>query len=542
MELITVNRAANFSKNYNYKEFPFKIPPEILEGSQEVYPVAIVGAGPIGLSLAIDLAQRGIKSVLLDDNNIVSTGSRAICWAKRTLEIFDRLGVASKMMAKGITWETGRLFNGNKEVFSFNLLPDKGQKFPAFINLQQYYVEEYLIERCFELKDYIDLRFSSEVIDHKQNGENVDVTVSCPKGNYNLRSLYMVACDGAESPTRKRMNLSFDGEVFDEHFLIVDIFMDTPPFESDRPERWFWFAPSFHEGQSALLHKQAENIYRIDLQLEENIDKRKELDPERVRKRIKKVVRSDNFEIDWMSIYKFKCACLEKMVFDRIIFVGDSAHVVSPFGARGGNGGMHDVDNLGWKLASILKNNSSVKILNTYNDERIEAAKENISNSSRATNFMTPKNKMAKVFREQILDLATSNQISRNLINSGRLSVPYKLHGLKLTNEYKDDPLLGSIYIDFPILDKKGNILFLTDLISESYNLLSFSEIKMEFPFDLNVISVGEKTNQDVNFSDFQGKGLERYRSDLNYLIRPDGYIVGIFKQINIKTLEKCML
>ncbi len=542
MELITVNRAANFSKNYNYKEFPFKIPPEISGGNQEIYPVVIVGAGPIGLSLAIDLAQRGVKSVLLDDNNIVSTGSRAICWAKRTLEIFDRLGVASKMMSKGITWETGRLFNGDEEVFSFNLLPDKGQKFPAFINLQQYYVEEYLIERCFELKDYIDLRFSSEVIDHDQNKETVNITVRCPEGDYGLKSLYMVACDGAESPTRKRMNLSFDGKVFDEHFLIVDIFMKTQPFESDRPERWFWFAPTFHEGQSALLHKQAEDIYRIDLQLEENIDKKKELDPERVRKRIKKVVKSDKFEIDWMSIYKFRCASLDKMVFDRIIFVGDSAHVVSPFGARGGNGGMHDVDNLGWKLASILKHNTSENILNTYNEERIEAAKENIANSSRATNFMTPKNKMAKVFRDQVLKLATSNQFSRNLINSGRLSVPFKINSFKLDNEYKDDPLLGTIYIDFPILDRKGNRLFLTDLIANSYNLLSFSKIKLEFPNYLNIISVGEKTNQDADFLDFEGKGLERYLSDLNYLIRPDGYIVGIFKELNIKTLEKYML
>ncbi len=542
MGFITLSRAANFSKNYNYKEFPFKIPPEIAEGSQEIYPVVIVGAGPIGLSLAIDLAQRGVKSVLLDDNNIVSTGSRAICWAKRTLEIFDRLGVATKMMAKGITWETGRLFNGDEEVFSFNLLPDKGQKFPAFINLQQYYVEEYLIERCFELKDYIDLRFSSEVIDHEQNKETVNITVRCPKGDYGLKSRYMVACDGAESPTRKRMNLSFDGEVFDEHFLIVDIVMETQPFESDRPERWFWFAPTFHKGQSALLHKQAENIYRIDLQLEENIDKKKELDPERVRKRIKKVVKSDNFEIDWMSIYKFKCASLDKMVFDRIIFVGDSAHVVSPFGARGGNGGMHDVDNLGWKLASILKGDSSCEILNSYNDERIEAAKENILNSSRATNFMTPKNKMAKVFRDQVLKIATSNKFTRNLINSGRLSVPFKINSFKLDNEYKNDPLLGSIYIDFPILDRKGNRLFLTDLIANSYNLLLFSKIKMEFPNNLNIISVGKKTNQDVDFVDFEGKGLERYTLGLNYLIRPDGYIVGIFKEVNIETLEKYML
>ena len=542
MGLVAVNKEANFSKNYNYKEFPYKTPPEIVGGKREIYPVVIVGAGPIGLSLAIDLAQRGIKSVVLDDNNIVSTGSRAICWAKRTLEIFDRLGVASKMMAKGITWETGRLFNGDKEVFSFNLLPDKDQKFPAFINLQQYYVEEYLIERCFELDDFIDLRFSSKVIDHTQNKENVGVTVRCPEGDYQLKSSYMVASDGAESPTRKRMNLSFDGEVFDEHFLIVDIYMETPPFKTDRPERWFWFAPTFHDGQSALLHKQAENIYRIDLQLEENINRKNELDPERVRKRIIKVVKSENFEIDWMSIYKFKCASLDRMVFDRIIFIGDSAHVVSPFGARGGNGGMHDVDNLGWKLASVLKNSSSEKILSTFNDERIEAAKENIANSSRATNFMTPKNKMAKIFRDQVLDLSLNNLFSRNLINSGRLSVPFKLGGLKLDNEFKDDPLLGSIYVDFPILDRKGNRLFLTDAITHGYNLLSFSKTKMNSTSNLNVMNIGDESDKGVDFVDFEGRGLERYREDLSYLIRPDGYIIGIFEDVTFKTLEKYML
>ena len=155
---------------------------------------------------------------------------------------------------------------------------------------------------------------------------------------------------------------------------------------------------------------------------------------------------------------------------------------------------------------------------------------------------MTPKNKMAKIFRDQVLDLSLTNHFSRNLINSGRLSVPFKLGSLKLDNEFQDDPLLGSIYIDFPISDRKGNRSFLTDLISNSYNLLSFSKIKLELPNYLNIIGVGEDTNRDVDFLDFEGKGLERYTPDLNYLIRPDGYIVGIFKEVNIKTLEKYML
>jgi len=203
---------------------------------------------------------------------------------------------------------------------------------------------------------------------------------------------------------------------------------------------------------------------------------------------------------------------------------------------------MHDVDNLGWKLASVLKKDSSAEILNTYNDERIEAAKENIANSSRATNFMTPKNKIAKIFRDQVLDLSLNNQVFRNLINSGRLSVPFKLGGLKLDNEFKDDPLLGSIYVDFPILDVKGNRLFLTDAITHGYNLLSFSKTKMNSTSNLNIINVGDESDKDVDFVDFEGRGLERYREGLSYLIRPDGYITGIYKDVTIKTLEKYML
>jgi 3-(3-hydroxy-phenyl)propionate hydroxylase len=172
----------------------------------------------------------------------------------------------------------------------------------------------------------------------------------------------------------------------------------------------------------------------------------------------------------------------------------------------------------------------------------VETAKENIENSSRATNFMTPKNKMAKFFRDQVLDLATGNKFYRNLINSGRLSVPFKLVGLKLDNEFKNDPLLGSIYIDFPIIDRKGNRLFLTDALTQSYNLLSFSKTNIEVTFDLNIISVGKENNEEVDYFDLEGKGLQRYRGDLNYLIRPDGYIVGIFKNVSIKTLEKYML
>ena len=540
MELTAVNRQSNFSKSYTYKEFEYNTPVEISEGSKIKHQVVIIGAGPIGLTLAIDLAQRGVKSVVLDDNNIVSTGSRAICWAKKTLEIFNRIGIADKIIDKGITWEVGRLFNGDDEVYSFNLLPEKGHKFPAFVNLQQYYVEEFLIEKCLELSNFIDLRFSNEVVDHVQESNDIKLSVRCPEGLYEMDCKYLVACDGADSPTRKRMGLSFEGEIFDEHFLIVDIYMEQPPFEGVSPERWFWFAPTFHEGQSALLHKQADNIYRIDLQLGEEVNKEKELNEKTVRKRIRKIVGNKDFSIDWMSIYKFKCSSLKKLVFDNVIFAGDSAHVVSPFGARGGNGGIHDVDNLGWRLARVLKGQSGKKILEFYNSERIEAAKENLQNSSRATNFMTPKNKMATAFRNEVLDLAKTFNFARRLINSGRLSTPYVLPYSPLKKvDYKESSCLGNTVIDFPLVDCNGVKTQLIDQLSNGFNLLSFSEDVLPHIEGVNIIQIKRKADDISAYTDVSGLGKKRYDNGNHYLLRPDSYIIGVFEEANKNTILK---
>ncbi|MEH6724873.1 MAG: FAD-dependent monooxygenase, partial [Hyphomicrobiales bacterium] len=354
---------------YSYKTQPYTPPRALTEGEPR-HQVAIVGAGPIGLAMAIDLAQRGVPSVILAQGNSVSVGSRAICWAKRTLEIFDRLGVGDRMLAKGVTWKIGRLFHGNTEVYNFDLLPEAGYKMPAFINLQQYYVEEYLIDRIADFPDLIDLRWQNEVVDHADKGDHVALSINTPDGFYQTEADYYLACDGARSPTRKRMGLRFAGETFEERFLIADVHMPKSPFGDGQAERWFWFKPPFHPGQSALLHKQPDDIYRIDLQLGFDADPELEKHPDRVIPRIRQMVGDLPFELDWVSVYTFTCARLERFIHGRVIFVGDSAHIVSPFGARGGNGGIQDVDNLGWKLSAILQHRANANLLESYNEER----------------------------------------------------------------------------------------------------------------------------------------------------------------------------
>ncbi len=434
---------------YSYKTQPYTPTKALAEGEPR-HKVAIVGAGPIGLAMAIDLAQRGVPSVIFAQGNSVSVGSRAICWAKRTLEIFDRLGVGDRMLAKGITWKIGRLFHGNTEVYHFDLLPEAGHKMPAFINLQQYYVEEYLIDRIADFPDLIDLRWQNEVVNHADKGDHVALQINTPNGPYQTEADYFLACDGARSPTRKRMGLRFAGETFEERFLIADVHMPESPFGDGPAERWFWFKPPFHPGQSALLHKQPDDIYRIDLQLGFDADPEGEKQPDRVIPRIRQMVGDLPFELDWVSVYTFTCARLERFIHGRVIFVGDSAHIVSPFGARGGNGGIQDIDNLGWKLAALLQHRAGADLLESYNEERTFASDENIRNSARATNFMTPKTDMEHLFRDAVLDLAGTEPFARKLVNSGRLSTPCSLNGIGL-HKQASDPLSGRACPDAPM-------------------------------------------------------------------------------------------
>lgn len=210
---------------------------------QNVYhPVAVVGAGPIGLAMAIDLAQQGFPVVLLDDDNKLSVGSRAICFSKRTLEILDRLHCGQRVTDKGISWNVGRVFMQEEEVYNFDLLPEEGHQRPAFVNLQQYYIEGYLYERAQELT-HIDVRWCNRVTGLVQHPDHAELTVSTPDGDYQLKAQYVVAADGSRSAMRSLLGLESKGRVFHDRFLIADIKM-AADFPS---ERWFWFDPPFHQ-------------------------------------------------------------------------------------------------------------------------------------------------------------------------------------------------------------------------------------------------------------------------------------------------------
>ena len=415
-------------------------------------PVVVVGAGPVGLSLAIDLAQREIPVVLLDDDCTLSTGSRAICFAKRTLEIFDRLGCGDAMVAKGVSWHRGRVFLQGEEIYNFDLLPESGHERPAFINLQQYYVEGLLARRAAQLP-LIDIRWRSKVVGIEQCTDHALLAIETPDGAYRLEAQYVAACDGSRSALRKLLGQESKGRVFRDRFLIADVKMKL-----EQPaERWFWFDPPFHRNQSVLLHMQPDGVWRIDFQLGWNADPEHEKRPENIIPRVKEMLAHTSmkdvpFELEWASVYTFACLRMDAFRHGRVLFAGDSAHGVSPFGARGANSGVQDAENLAWKLAAVLQQHAPDALLDTYGAEREYAADENILNSTRATDFITPKSEISRLFRDAVLELSKTHAFARTLVNSGRLSVPATLHGSAL-NTPVAEPAEGRMVPGAPALD-----------------------------------------------------------------------------------------
>lgn len=524
-------------KRYGYQRSPDQSAAKPIH-----HPVIVVGGGLVGVTVALELIAKGVPVVVLERTNTLSEGSRSICQAKRTLEIWDRLGVGEVMVERGVTWKTGRVFHGDNPLYSFDMLPEEGHKMPAFVNLQQYYVEEYLIDRLGEFGGGV--RWRNDVTSVEPHSDHVRLQIDTPDGPYELTCDWLIACDGARSGIRRQLDLSFDGKVFQDKFLITDVKM-----KADFPtERWFWFEPPFNQGQTALLHRQANDVWRIDLQLGWEADSEKEKDPKRVAQRIRAMLGENvDFEIIWISVYVFQCRTLSDYVHGRVIFAGDAAHQVSPFGARGGNAGVQDADNLGWKLKMVLDGKAPESFLQTYTDERLYAARENILNSTRATDFITPKSPMSRMLRDETLALAGTYGFAQSLVNSGRLSVPAHLKESPLNTPDEDDFACdlrpGSPPKDAPIV-AAGKPAWLLGEISDVFTALAYEPNGLNLPDEIDVGGVPVALKSiGVGRSLTSTDDLLRQRYDLEpgsvYLFRPDQHVAARWRNFDRGKIER---
>lgn len=529
-------------KTYDYPEFEYVQSKEQQEGVVIRHPVVIIGGGPIGLTAALDCAAQGIPAIVLDDNNTVSIGSRAVCYAKRPLEIWDRLGVAKPMVEKGIGWKLGKVFFKTKLAYAFDLLPEEGHKMPAMINLQQYYLEEYMVDKCNTLEN-VDLRWKHKLVSLTQHDDYVSLAIETPDGIFKMEADWVIACDGANSDTRKMVNGEFSGQFFQDRFLIADVIMkDEYP-----TERWFWFDPVFHKNQSALLHREADNVWRIDFQLGWEADPIEAKKPENIIPLLEKMLGHSDFELEWASVYQFACRRMDNFRYGRVLFAGDSAHQVSPFGARGANTGVQDIDNLGWKLKLCLDGKAPIELMDSYSEERVFAAEDNLKNSTRSTDFISPKSKSSRFFRDAVLSLAEEHEFARPLVNSGRLSVPtpYVLSSLNTPDEdqFAGEMKPGTNCSDAPIV-KDGEHTWLLNHIGGEFEVLVFGDALEgkalnDGALTLNNIEA-KVTRVGRDIEDTEGLLNKRYdgESGAVYLLRPDQHVAARWRTFDNEKIK----
>ncbi len=517
--------------------------------SPDPLPVVVVGAGMTGLTFAIDLAQRGIPCVLLDGNHMSSTGSRSISHLKRSLEIWNRLGIGEHLLQEGLLLNSGHVYPDCSRLLKVDLQPALSERFPTFISLPQWRVEALLLNRA-RRSPMIDLRWESQVVGLVRESDSVILEVKTPAGLCAIRARWVVGADGVQSSVRELLGARFEGSLSGSRFLIVDVRLgiDLPP------ECHFWFTPPFHDGKCVLMRRQRNGVWRLDCEIAVNADPEVERAPGSVLMRLIRMFGDDTaVEIEWVGVYDFEVRRTASFRHGRILLVGDAAHQSAPFGGgRAGNSGVQDADNLGWKLAAVIEGSAAPTLLDTYCAEREAAADENMLISRRSSRFIVPDSPAAMALRNSVRHFCGRAGYIDRFVNIGRLSTPSRLPSNTveaITYSTRATPrLLGSVILDAPVAGDRGE-RWLSELIGDSFMLLvacdrAVTAQKAQHVLDglrarrscrWSLLCVGAAASELGVAGGLRSAkdptGLLRERYSLYdaswYLVRPDAYVIG---------------
>ena len=468
---------------FTAKQYPASLPP--LEGGVDTArrPVVVVGGGPVGYCTALGLANHGVPVVLLEADDSVCFGSRAICISRRSLEIITRLGAADGFLKLGLPWTGGRSFYRDDEVLNFKMPMDENQKHPPMINLAQYSIEQLLLDAAEQNGDLLEIRWQNRVtaIDAREDGARL--TIETPRGSYAMDADWVVAADGGRSLLREALGLKLKGASYEGRYVIVDIVLDTA-----RPvERLAYFDPPCNPGSTVLVHKQPEGVWRVDYQLRDGEDPDEAIKPENVMPRVESLLgmmgEKGAWSPVWIGIYKANALTLDEYRHRRVLFAGDAAHLLPIFGVRGANSGIDDADNLAWKLAFVIKGLASEPLIDSYSAERVAAARENLSYGTKSTEFMAPPSFAFELMRKAVLGLAVKFPELRSLINPRQSSaIAYVSSPLNVAapeSEFGAGPAPGHVLTECPLTIVDGASTragHLTDLIGPDITALYFTD------------------------------------------------------------------
>ncbi|MEG1118428.1 MAG: FAD-dependent monooxygenase, partial [Janthinobacterium sp.] len=320
----------------------------------------------------------------------------------------------------------------------------------------------------------IDIRWQTRVTGVDKRADGATVTVATPDASYQIETDWLVAADGGRSVVREALGLKLQGTSYEGRYVIVDIHL-----KSDRPtERLAYFDPPSNPGSTVLVHKQPDDIWRIDYQLRDDEDAQTAVLLENVAPRVDSLLammgETAPWHPVWITIYKANALTLEKYRHGPVLFAGDAAHLVPIFGVRGANSGIDDADNLAWKLAYVVKGLAPQALLDSYSDERVYAAHENLRHGTKSTEFMAPPTFAFDLMRTAVLGLAGKHAHVRSLINPRQTSaIAYAQSPLNAleSDVFAAGPAPGTVLPECPLaLSHNGGQKagYITDLVQRA--------------------------------------------------------------------------
>jgi 3-(3-hydroxy-phenyl)propionate hydroxylase len=497
--------------------------------------VAIVGGGPVGLAVAIGLAQQGVASIVIEADDSVCVGSRAICVSRRSLQICQRLGVLDALMHKGLPWTTGRSYYKGSEVLKFDMPHSADDKLPPMINIAQYHIEQYLLDVASRYPELIDIHWASQVTDMYKVDSAYELGVSNTLGQYSIRSEWLVAADGGQSFVRKSLGLKLEGQAFTGKFVIVDIELDS----TFPTERRAWFDCASNPASTMLMHKQPDNIWRMDYQIADDADLDEAIKEESVRPIIERHLAMLGeahlpWTYVWSSAYRAGTMTLDSYVHERVVFAGNAAHALPIFGVRGLNSGIDDADNLAWKLAMVVKRQATPALLQSYSTERIAAYQVNAHNAAKSTEFMAPGSRGYALMREAALSLATDHPHIASLANPRQTTAQAYACDAALSDAFADGLSPGAAPQDVPVQWEDGKCGHLLDRLFTSFTLLQLdTHESIQGVSQIRIITLCTARNAAL------AKAWGRQRC---YLLRPDGHVLAVWHVATAQKIQQALL